>query len=74
MPSPAPLALTRWKLPDASSKPIGACARYSEKRPTSTWTLVAAWNWFVVREAAIVLSHEQPPTGHDAAPGNKVRV
>ncbi len=60
----------RWKLPDASSKPIGAAARWSWKRLLRTCRFVAAWNWFVVAVAGVSEFHVHSVVGHGVAPAN----
>jgi hypothetical protein len=59
-------------LPEASSKPIGALARYSRYRLVSTWTFVAAWRSLVVDVPGLAEFQEQPLAGQGLAPAKFV--
>ena len=57
-PLPLCVALTRWKFPAASVKPIGAALRWSCQLLTKKKTWVAFWSRLVRHEKGLLGFHE----------------
>src|SRR4051812_23708527 len=68
-PLPTPAALTCWKFPAASVKPIGAACRWSWNLLTKKNTCVASCARFVRQEKRLLWFHEQPDGGQFPLPG-----